>query len=269
MHNLLRFLLPLLAILTLPTGCFQRPPLAASDHPKVKMGTHRPADARHLGLVEVRAAGSFRSCTALLSEAMDKLTVAASAVGGTRVEGISFRGRWRWQSNRPLCRSHFLWVHKSVSIRGYAVSEIAELPFPEASVLPTATAAAPGSTMRTPATPVFDAPHAVAAGPAGPAVPVSAESATVSALTASLTSEVADRLQPFSSTVDGAFQGWGGDTVVVLANGQVWRQADTYVYRCDTVAPKAVVFSDEAGYRMIVEACHGKDEKPVKVSRLR
>ncbi len=98
-------LLSILALITVPWGCFQRPQIVTSHNPEIKMGTRRPADALHLGLVEARAAGSFQSCASHLSEAMDKLTIAARAAGGTGVEGISFRGRWRWQSNRPLCRT--------------------------------------------------------------------------------------------------------------------------------------------------------------------
>lgn len=66
------------------------------------------------------------------------------------------------------------------------------------------------------------------------------------------------------SSVDGDFEGWDGDTVVVLNNGQVWRQAEYYYEYYYSYCPKVKVFDIRGGYYMLVE---GIDEL-VLVERL-
>lgn len=58
------------------------------------------------------------------------------------------------------------------------------------------------------------------------------------------------------SNVNGDFEGWEGDTVVILANGQIWKQTDfRYEYHY-AFRPTVVVYRDGARYKMFVEGCH-------------
>jgi hypothetical protein len=53
--------------------------------------------------------------------------------------------------------------------------------------------------------------------------------------------------------IDGEFEGWEGDTVFALCNGQVWQQASydyTYHY---AYRPHVLVYRAGSGYRMKVE----------------
>ena len=67
------------------------------------------------------------------------------------------------------------------------------------------------------------------------------------------------------SRIDGIFEGWRGDTIVKLINGQIWQQAEysynyTYAYR-----PSVVIYKLESGYAMQVEGKEGS----VRVKRLK
>ena len=67
------------------------------------------------------------------------------------------------------------------------------------------------------------------------------------------------------SEVDGSFEGWKGETIVKLTNGQIWQQTE-YHYEYDYVyRPEVLVFKSRLGYKMWVE---GIDE-PVRVERLK
>jgi hypothetical protein len=71
--------------------------------------------------------------------------------------------------------------------------------------------------------------------------------------------------QVIESTISGEFEGWEGDTVFVLDNGQVWQQIDGsyhyhYAYRPDVLLVRA-----SAGWLMIVEDV----EERVEVTRIR
>ena len=57
------------------------------------------------------------------------------------------------------------------------------------------------------------------------------------------------------SQISGAFNGWSGDTVYELTNGQIWKQKQyryeyQYKYR-----PHVLVYSASSGYIMDVEGC--------------
>jgi hypothetical protein len=55
------------------------------------------------------------------------------------------------------------------------------------------------------------------------------------------------------SQIDGDFEGWEGDTVVKLMNGQIWRQTDSlYLYHY-AFMPKVIVYSGDGGYKMKVD----------------
>jgi len=66
------------------------------------------------------------------------------------------------------------------------------------------------------------------------------------------------------ATIDGAFEGWRGQTIVKLTNGQVWQQAEykyeyRYAYRPD------VTMSGSSG----LATMHVAGMNPVRVRRLR
>ena len=70
--------------------------------------------------------------------------------------------------------------------------------------------------------------------------------------------------QIVESRVDGTFNGWDGDTIVVLVNGQVWQQSE-YHYDYDyAYRPEVLVYRSGSGYKMWVL---GTDE-PVGVKQL-
>ena len=55
------------------------------------------------------------------------------------------------------------------------------------------------------------------------------------------------------SKIDGDFEGWSGDTIFKLANGQIWQQASysyTYSYK---YRPDVLIFSSGGGCKMRVE----------------
>jgi hypothetical protein len=53
--------------------------------------------------------------------------------------------------------------------------------------------------------------------------------------------------------IDGDFEGWTGDTVFKLTNGQVWQQA-TYAYNYHyAYRPKVMIYKGDSGYMMKVE----------------
>ncbi|EAQ97416.1 hypothetical protein [Congregibacter litoralis] len=67
------------------------------------------------------------------------------------------------------------------------------------------------------------------------------------------------------STIDGEFEGFEGDTIVKLSNGQVWQQTEyLYHYHYSYMAEVTIFFSSGT-HRMLVEGIG----KPVAVVRLR
>jgi hypothetical protein len=67
------------------------------------------------------------------------------------------------------------------------------------------------------------------------------------------------------SRIDGEFQGWEGETIFKLQNGQIWQQS-TYAYKYSyKYSPKVVIYRSAAGYRMQVEGVDGT----IGVRRLR
>ena len=66
-----------------------------------------------------------------------------------------------------------------------------------------------------------------------------------------LTSEVIE------SRIDGDFEGWEGDTIFKLMNGQVWQQMDgryKYTYK---YGPKVIIFRSGPAYKMQVDGVEG------------
>ncbi len=57
------------------------------------------------------------------------------------------------------------------------------------------------------------------------------------------------------SRIDGAFEGWNGDSVYRLLNGQVWQQVE-YRYRYHyRYSPDVIIYRTSSGYKMKVEGC--------------
>ena len=55
------------------------------------------------------------------------------------------------------------------------------------------------------------------------------------------------------SRIDGAFEGWDGETIFRLMNGQVWQQASySYVYHY-AYSPQVTIYQSSGGYVMKVE----------------
>lgn len=55
------------------------------------------------------------------------------------------------------------------------------------------------------------------------------------------------------SRISGAFEGWDGDTIFPLTNGQIWQQASyAYTYHY-AYSPEVIIYSTSGGYKMMVE----------------
>ena len=67
------------------------------------------------------------------------------------------------------------------------------------------------------------------------------------------------------SQIAGDFEGWGGETIVKLVNGQVWQQASYHYEYTYSFMPEVLIYQTNGVYKMKVE---GADEA-VEVIRLR
>ena len=65
--------------------------------------------------------------------------------------------------------------------------------------------------------------------------------------------------------IDGEFNGWDGETIVKLMNGQIWQQTEYHYHYHYAYMPKVLVYRSGGGYKMKVEGV----EKAVGVERLR
>jgi hypothetical protein len=58
------------------------------------------------------------------------------------------------------------------------------------------------------------------------------------------------------SRIDGDFEGWDGDTVFKLTNGQIWQQVSyNYTYHY-AFMPEVLIFKTTEGYKMKVGGVH-------------
>lgn len=55
------------------------------------------------------------------------------------------------------------------------------------------------------------------------------------------------------SQIDGEFNGWSGDTIFKLMNGQIWQQASPDVYIYIAVYPNVVIYPSDGRYKMQVD----------------
>jgi hypothetical protein len=60
------------------------------------------------------------------------------------------------------------------------------------------------------------------------------------------------------SRIDGNFEGWEGETIFKLQNGQIWQQV-SYAYRYHyAYAPKVLIFKSGTVYKMKVDGVSGE-----------
>lgn len=67
------------------------------------------------------------------------------------------------------------------------------------------------------------------------------------------------------SHIDGDFEGWEGETLVKLTNGQIWQQSEYYYHYHYAFMPKVLIFKSGGAYKMKVDGI----EKAVGVKRLK
>ena len=65
--------------------------------------------------------------------------------------------------------------------------------------------------------------------------------------------------------IDGDFEGWDGETIVKLMNGQIWQQTEYHYHYHYAFMPKVLIYRSGGGYKMKVEGL----EKAIGVERLR
>jgi hypothetical protein len=67
------------------------------------------------------------------------------------------------------------------------------------------------------------------------------------------------------SKIDGEFEGWDGETIFKLTNGQIWQQTDYQITISLKFMPKVILYKTESNYKMQVEGI----EKSISVKRLK
>ena len=66
------------------------------------------------------------------------------------------------------------------------------------------------------------------------------------------------------SKIDGEFEGWDGDTIFQLTNGQVWQQSSYNYHYHYAYRPDVLIYSTGSGYKMMVEGV----DRTISVIRL-
>jgi hypothetical protein len=67
------------------------------------------------------------------------------------------------------------------------------------------------------------------------------------------------------SRINGDFEGWEGETILKLTNGQIWQQSEYYYFYHYAFMPEVIIFLSGGIYKMSVEGI----EKSVGVIRLK
>jgi len=62
-----------------------------------------------------------------------------------------------------------------------------------------------------------------------------------------------DATVKIESKIDGDFEGFDGDTIIKLMNGQIWQQNEYYYEYMYAFMPNVIIFKDGSKYKMIVE----------------
>jgi hypothetical protein len=92
-----------------------------------------------------------------------------------------------------------------------------------------------------------------------PAVPPDKEPSRAASTTAPPSPSVIE------SQIDGDFDGWEGETIIKLTNGQIWQQSEYFYFYHYAFMPKVLIFRSGYGFKMKVDGV----DKPVGVTRLR
>ena len=72
-------------------------------------------------------------------------------------------------------------------------------------------------------------------------------------------------IQPvFQTQIDGEFNGWEGETVFKLMNGQVWKQSSYAYHYSYKFMPKVTIYKSSYGYKMKVDG----DSETVDVEQI-
>lgn len=79
------------------------------------------------------------------------------------------------------------------------------------------------------------------------------------------TPEAAPSGQVIESHISGEFEGWDGETVFVLDNGQIWQQSSYAYHYHYAYHPKVLIYKSGAGWKMRV---HGVNQE-ISVVRLK
>jgi hypothetical protein len=66
--------------------------------------------------------------------------------------------------------------------------------------------------------------------------------------------------------IDGDFEGWEGETIYKLRNGQIWQQASYHYHYHYAYAPEVTIYSTAEGCAMRVS---NDDDQPIPVRRLK
>ena len=66
--------------------------------------------------------------------------------------------------------------------------------------------------------------------------------------------------------IDGDFNGWEGETVYKMENGQIWQQSSYHYHYHYAYRPKVFIFQSGGGYKIKVE---GDGDESVSVRRLK
>jgi hypothetical protein len=69
----------------------------------------------------------------------------------------------------------------------------------------------------------------------------------------------------FESKIDGEFEGWDGETIVKLMNGQIWQQIEYYYTYSYSFMPNVLVYKTGRNYKMKVDGI----DKIIEVIRLK
>lgn len=72
--------------------------------------------------------------------------------------------------------------------------------------------------------------------------------------------------QSMSSQIDGYFNGWNGESVYKLINGQYWQQSSLSLQLYLLLNPKVLIYSSNGSYKMHVDGTSGQDADVVQIS---
>ena len=78
-------------------------------------------------------------------------------------------------------------------------------------------------------------------------------------------STTATSSEAIESKIDGDFEGWDGETIIKLFNGQIWQQTEYYYHYHYSFMPSVVIYKSGTGYKMKVDGV----DKAIGVKRIK